>query len=156
MEVQGKRRPWRSAKEVLSEEIGSCSLSPQANGIIKHGQNPIVYTKSKISDEVSTNLVQNFPMILLADWSNVFASSRLNSYHLNCTIKPVVFIQLELSTWQILPEDQVNSTSKLLASSISQLQRRDKNSEEAILSLQRMRLEEKKHHDMKHDIREEK
>ncbi len=95
-------------------------------------------------------------MILLADWSNVFASSRLNSYHLNCTIKPVVFIQLELSTWQILPEDQVNSTSKLLASSISQLQRRDKNSEEAILSLQRMRLEEKKHHDMKHDIREEK
>ncbi len=50
----------------------------------------------------------------------------------------------------------MHSTADLLAIRARQLQHRDEDLEEATLHLQRMRLEGKERHDLKHGIRNEK
>ena len=62
---------------------------------------------------------------------------------------------MEVPTWRILPWSEVYSTADLLAMRARQLQRRDKDLEEATLHLQRIRFEGKERHDLKHGIREE-
>ena len=95
------------------------------------------------------------PAVLWADRSSVRTSTGLTPYYICCGSEPVLPIELEVSTWRILPWSEVHSTADLLAMRARQLQRRDEDLEEATLHLQRMRLEGKERHDLKHGIREE-
>ncbi len=72
---------------------------PLANGMIERCHNLIVDALSKTSDRVSTHLVQNLPSVLWADQSNVYASIELTPNYLNCDIKPILLIELEVPTW---------------------------------------------------------
>ena len=75
--------------------------------------------------------------------------------YINCGSEPVLHIQLEIPTWQILTLSEVHSVADLLAMRAYQLQRRDKDLEEATLHLHLIRLERKERHDLKHGIRKE-
>ena len=96
------------------------------------------------------------PVVLWADRSTVRTSTDLTLYYINCRSEPVLLIELEVPTWQILPWDKVHSTANLLAMRARQLQHQDDDLEEATLHLQCIRLEGKKRHDKKHGIRHEK
>lgn len=113
---------------------------------------PIIDVFSKISDGGSTNQVQNLPVVVWADQSTVCTSTGRIPYYISSENKLVLLIELEIFTWQILPWNKVYSTANLLAMRIHQLQRRNKDLEETILYLQQIRLEEKKHHNDKHNI----
>ena len=128
---------------------------PQANGMIERGHKPIVDALSKMSDEGSNNWVRNLPAVLWADRSTVRTSTGLTPYYISCGNEPVLPIELEIPTWRILPWGDIHTTSDLLAMRARQLQRRDQDLEEAVLHLQRMRLEGKERHDEKHGIRNE-
>lgn len=123
--------------------------------MIERGHNPIVDALSKMSDGGSINWVRNLPAVLWADRSTVRISTGLTPYYISCGNEPVLPIELEIPTWRILPWDNVHTTSDLLAMRARQLQRRDEDLEEAVLHLQRMRLEGKERHDEKHTTREE-
>lgn len=53
-----------------------------------------------------------------------------------CGTEPVLPIELDISTWRILPWAEVHTTADLLEMRARQLQRRDENMEEATLLLQ--------------------
>ncbi len=124
--------------------------------MIEHGHKPIVDVLSKMSDGGSTNWVQNLPAVLWADQSTVRTSTGLTPYYICCGSEPVFLIELEVPTWRILSLSKVYSTADLLAIRARQLQRRDKDLEEATLHFQRIRLEGKEQQDFKHGIRNEK
>ena len=71
-------------------------------------------------------------------------------------IEHVIPIELENLTWQILPWDEIHSNADLLAMCARQLQRQDKDLEEATLHLQHMRLKRKERHDKKYGIHHQK
>ena len=77
-------------------------------------------------------------------------------YYIFCGSDPVFPIELKIPIWRILPWSEVYSTGDLLAICARQLQRRDKDLEEATLYLQLMRLERKERHDLKYGIGKEK
>lgn len=68
---------------------------------------------------------------------------RPNPYYISYGNESVLPIGLEVPTWRILPWDDVNITSDLLAMRARELQRRDEDLEEAVLHLQCMRFEGK-------------
>ncbi len=124
----------------------------KANEMIERGHKPIVDVLSKMSDGGSTNWVQNLPAVLWADQSTVSTSTGRLPYYICRGSESVLPIELEVLTWQILPLSKVYSTADLLAMRARQLQRRDKDLEEATLHLQRIRLEGKERPDLKHGI----
>ena len=128
---------------------------PQANGMIERGHKPIVDALSKMSDRGSTNWVRNLPAVLWADRSTVRTSTGLTPYYICCGSEPVLPIELGVIIWRILTWSEIHSTADLLAMRARQLQLRDEDLEEATLHLQRMRLEGKERHDLKHGIRNE-
>ncbi len=91
--------------------------------------------------------------VLWVDQSTVRTSTGLTPYYINCGSEPVLPIELEIPTWQILSLSEVHSIADLLAMRARQLQRRDEDVEEATLHLQRICLERKEWHDLKHGIR---
>lgn len=123
--------------------------------MIERGHKPIVDALSKISTGGSTNWVRNLSAVLQADRSTVRTSTGLTPYYIYCGSEPVLPIELEVPTQQILPWDEVHSTADLLAMHARQLQHRDEDLEETTLHIQRMRLEGKERHDKKHGIRHE-
>lgn len=123
--------------------------------MIERGHKPIVDALSKISTGGSTNWVRNLPAVLQADRSTVRTSTGLTPYYIYCGSEPVLPIELEVPTQQILPWDEVYSTADLLAMRARQLQHRDEDLEETTLHIQRMQLEGKERHDKKHGIRHE-
>lgn len=125
---------------------------PQAIGMIKRGHKPIVDALSKMSDGGSTNLVRNLPAVLWADRFTVRTLTGLTPYYISCGNEPVLPIKLKVPTWRILSWGDIHTTNDLLAMRARQLQRRDKDLEEAILHLQRMQLEGKERHDEKDGI----
>ena len=124
--------------------------------MIERGHKLIVDAFSKMSEGGSTNLVWSLPSVPLADQSTLLTSTSFTPRYIRCTSDPVLLIELKISTWQILPWDEVHSTADLLAIRAHQLQHRDKDLEEATLHFQRMRFEEKERHDLKHSILQEK
>ena len=120
--------------------------------MIERRHKPIVDALLKMSDGGSTNGVQNLPAALWVDRSTVRTSTGLTPYYISCGNEPVLLIKLKIPIWRILPQDNVHTTSDLLAMRARQLQRRDKDLEEAVLHLQHMRLEGKERHDEKHGI----
>ena len=99
--------------------------------------------------------MRNLPAVLWADRSTVRTSTGLTPYYICCGNEPVLPIELEVPTWRILPWGNVHNTSDFLAMRAHQLQHRDEDVEEAVLYLQRMRLEGKGRHDKKRSIRNE-
>lgn len=125
---------------------------PQANGMIEKRHKPIIDVLSKMSNGGSTNWIRNLPMVLWANRSTVRTSTGLTPYYISCGNEPVLFIELEIPTWQIFPWDEVYTTSNLVAMRACQLQRRNKDLEKAVHHLQCMRLEKKEQYNKKHDI----
>ena len=76
---------------------------PYANEMIDCGHKAIIDALSKMTDGESTNRVRNLPTILWADQSTVLRSTGLTPYYISCGSKPILPIELEILTWQILP-----------------------------------------------------
>ena len=125
---------------------------PQANRIIERKHKPIVDALSKMLDDGSTNWMRNLPVVFWADRSTVRTSTGPTPYYINCGIKPVLLIEFKILTWRSLPWNKVHTISKYLAMRARQLQRQNKDVEEATFHLQRIRLERKECYDDKHSI----
>ncbi len=110
--------------------------------MIELSYKPIVDAVSKMSERDCKNWVQNLPMVLNADRSTLRTSTRLTPYYLNCKSEPVLRIKLEVSTWKILPWNQVTSIADFLAIQACQLKHKHHNLEELLSHLQRISFEE--------------
>lgn len=87
----------------------------QANRIMERGHKQIVDMFSKMSEGSRKNWVQNFLALLLVNRYTLHTYTGLTSYYLNCGSGPVLPIELEVSSWRILPWNLVISTADLLA-----------------------------------------
>lgn len=79
----------------------------------------------------------------------------MTPFQMVCGNEPVLPIELNIPTWRILPWNEVHTTADLLEIRARQLQRRDKDIEEASLLLRRMRMQGKDLFDDTHQIRGE-
>jgi len=68
----------------------------------------------------------------------------------------VLPIELNIPIWQTLLWDEVRDTKDLLTIKTRQIQRRDKDLEEAAMHLRRCRIQDKEYFDTSHQIRPEK
>ncbi len=75
----------------------------RANGMIKCEHKSIIDALSKMSDDGSTNWVQNLLVVLWADWSTICISTGLTLYYICGGSESVFHIELEVPIWQILP-----------------------------------------------------
>lgn len=129
------------------------SYHPQANTMVERGHKPVVDALAKMTDGGLGNWVQNLAAVLWADRSTVKSTTGLSPYYVLCGSEPVLPIELEIPTWRILPWNEVHTTEELLAMRARQIQRRDEDLEEAILHLQRRRMDGKEDFDDTHQIR---
>ena len=127
---------------------------PQANGMVERGHKPIVDALSKMTNGGLLKWVDNLHAVLWADRTTVKKSTGHTPFYLNHGCEPMLPIELEIPTWNVLPWYEVRSTAELLSLRARQIQRRDEDIEEAALYLQRKRMEGKDNFDLDHRIRE--
>ena len=123
------------------------AFHPQANGMVERGHKPIVDALSKMTSGGIENWVENLPAVAWADCTTTRFSTSETPFYLNCGREAVLPIEMDLPTWQILLWDQVRTTDELLAMRACQLQRRDKDFQEAALYLRRSREQGKDNFD---------
>ncbi|KAJ6081457.1 hypothetical protein N7499_006331 [Penicillium canescens] len=81
----------------------------------------------------------HFHAALMADRVTVNATTGLSPYYFLFGVHAVLPIELELPTWSTLPWDTVQDRASLIAMRARQIQRREKDLEEAILRMNRLK-----------------
>lgn len=71
--------------------------------MIERRHKPIINALSKMLDDGSTNWIQKLFAVLWADQSTIHISTNFTPYYICYGSKPVIFIKIEVSIWQILP-----------------------------------------------------
>ena len=129
---------------------------PQANGIVEVGHRAAADALAKTCKRPDKrDWMNHLPAVLWADRTTVKTSTGFTPYELEYLDRPVLPIELEISTWHILPWDQVHETAELVAMRARAVERREEDLEEAKAHLRRMREKGKEYFDRRHNIRHE-
>ena len=120
------------------KRVLTSAYHPQANGMVERGHRPIVDALAKMGEGRGEDWVTHLPAVLWADRSTTKSTTNSTPYHMVCGQDPVLPIELEFPTWEILPWKDVHTTADLLALRARQLERRDEDLEEAVLHLHSM------------------
>ena len=115
------------------------AYNSKGNGMVERGHQPIVNALAKMTNGKWKNWDRHLHAVLWADRTTVRGPTGMAPYRLLYGFDPVLPIELDVPTWQILPWGRVQTTSDLLAVRARQLERRDEDLEEAELHLRRMR-----------------
>jgi hypothetical protein len=130
---------------------------PQANGMIEVGHKPVVNALSKMSKVPSkSDWMSHLHAVLWADRTTVRSSTGLTPYEVEFVDRPILPIELKVSTWNVLAWETVKTREDLLAMRARALERREEDLEEAKLRLRRMREVGKECFDERKVLREEK
>jgi hypothetical protein len=133
-------------------KVVTSAYHPQANGMIERGHTAIVDALSKMTNGGLKNWVTNLHSVLWADRTTIRRTTGLTPFRLNYGNEAVLPIELEIPTWQTLAWSQVRTTGDLLAVRAQQLQRRDKDMQEAVDYARRMREASKDPFDTTHQL----
>ena len=151
-----ENRGWvaKLAEKYGDKRVVVSAYHPQANGMVERGHKPLTDALCKMSAGSSEGWVQHLPAVLWADRSTIRASTGKTPYFLLCGSEPVLPIEMKYPTWKILPWDEVESTSDLIAMRARQLERRDVDLAEAADMVRRLREQGKELFDDAHSTRD--
>ncbi len=122
----------------------------QINEMIERDHKFLFNALFMMSDEELKNWMNNLHVVF---WANRFIVKfiiDLTSFYLQCDNESILSIELEMSIWRILLWQEIHIIENLLTMRARQLQRRNKNMNEARNLLKRMRKQKKKYFDAKH------
>ncbi len=111
----------------------------QMNDFVKRDHTAVVNVLIKMTVDESMRWVRSFVNVLWTDRIIVRTFTEMTSYHVLYDCNVVLFIELDVSIWQILLWDNVCTTDELLTLYAWQLKRRDENLKKITLHLRRMR-----------------
>ena len=122
------------------------------NKMIEKEHRPLINVLSKLIENKIEQWSQHFHAMLWADRTTVRDLINVVSFRLLYEHDAILFIEIEYSIWHIMNWNKIRSTEDLLAMRVKQFQRRDENFEEAALHLRRMRKQNKKLFNDKHQL----
>ena len=125
----------------------------EVNGMIEKKHTVVMDAFFKLTEKGYFNWMRCLPSILWADRITIRMSTEMISIRMIIDSEVVFSIELNISTWQMLPWNEIRSTIDLLTLRVRQIERRDGDLEEVKLHLQRIKIENKKLYDDKHRIR---
>ena len=132
------------------------SYHPQANGLVEVGHRAAADALAKTCKRPDRkDWMDHLHAVLWADRTTVKSSTGVTPYELEFLDRPILPIELDISTWNVLPWDQVHDTAELVAMRARAMERREEDLEEAKAHLRRMRERGKEYFDKRHNIRNE-
>ncbi len=111
----------------------------QMNDFMKRNHTAVVNVLIKMIVDESMRWVRSFVNMLWADRIIMRTFTEMTSYHVLYDCNVVLFIELDVSIWQILSWDNVCTTDELLTLHAQQLKCRNENLKKIMLHLRRMR-----------------
>ncbi len=111
----------------------------QMNDLVKRDHTAVVNVLIKMTVNESMRWVRSFVNVLWTDRIIIRTFTEMTSYHVLYDCNVVLFIELDVSIWQILSWDNVCITDELLTLCAQQLKYKDENLKKIALHLRRMR-----------------
>ena len=96
-----------------------------------------------MTNEKITNWIKNLSIVFWTDCITVRQNIEYTSFYFNCDYEIVMFIELNISIWQILSWNEVYDIAELIAMRIKQIQRKNKNLSKTTLFFQKMKKQKK-------------
>ena len=128
---------------------------PASNGMVETGHKPIKDALSKMTDGTGKGWVKLLPLVLFADRTTAKRTTGMTPYKVLMGEDAILPIEAEVPTWMTLPWELVRNTTDLLAMRARQIERRDKDLEEAVNRIERIRKQNKEYFDEHHVLRDE-
>ena len=113
----------------------------------------IINALIKMTNEKITNWIENLSIVFWIDRITVRQNIEYTSFYFNCDYEIVMFIELNISIWQILSWNKVHDIAELIAMRIKQIQRKNENLSKTILFFQKMKKQKKKIFDIINSIK---
>jgi len=128
---------------------------PQANGMIERHHRSVVDALSKLTGGgAEKNWVRHLPAVLWAERTTVKQTTGMTPYEVEYAQRPVLPVELDVTTWSVMRWKEVRNTADLIAMRARALERRDEDLEEARLRLRRSREENKVRFDLEKNVRD--
>jgi hypothetical protein len=140
-------------KRYKIRHIKISAYNARANGTVEVGYKPFIKALRKLTKGTGHKWKDHLPALVWADRNTVKASTGMTPIQVICGYDPVLPIELEVPTWRTLPWTKIQSTEDLLLMRARQIERRDRDTEEARLRIQRLREHNKELFDEKHQLR---
>ena len=125
----------------------------QINKMIKRKHISIKNALSKLTFENEEKWIRHFHSVLWADRTTIKRFTDMISLRIITETEAVLFIELNVSIWQILSWKEVHTIVDLLILRTKQIQRKNENLKKTIMHLQRIKTETKNFFDENHRIR---
>jgi hypothetical protein len=133
----------------------SSGYHPQTNGQVEVSHKAIKNALAKMCKKAGQSdgtWMNHLHAVLWADRTTVKTSTGMTPYELEYLDRPILPIELDITTWSVMNWDEVRTTEDLLAMRARALERRDKDLEEAAAHLNRMRRLGKEAFDRRHNL----
>jgi hypothetical protein len=140
-------------KRYKIRHIKISAYNPRANGTAEVGHKPFIRALRKLTKGTGRRWKDHLPALVWADRNTVKASTGMTPIQVLCGYDPILPIELEIPTWRTLPWTKIRSTEDLLLMRARQIERRDKDTEEARFHIQRLRERNKELFDEKLQLR---
>lgn len=151
---ENKKLVSELAERYNTKRVVTSAYHPQANGIVEVGHRGIANSLSKMTTATTRkDWMNHLHAVLWADRTTVKSSTGCTPYEIEFVDRPILPIELEISTWNVLQWDRVVDTADLVAMRARALERRNEDLEEAAAHLRRMRELGKKYFDERHRLR---
>ncbi len=111
----------------------------QMNDLVKRNHTAVVNVLIKITVDESMRWVRSFVNVLWVNKIIIRTFIEMTSYHVLYDCNVILFIELDVSIWQILSWDNVCTTDELLTLHAQQLECKNENLKKIVLHLRRMR-----------------
>jgi hypothetical protein len=151
----------KSWVKVLMERYGikrilTSAYHPQANGQVEVGHKGVTNALSKMCQtDGGSTWMNHLHAVLWADRTTVKAGTGMTPYEIEFLDRPILPIELEITTWSVMNWDEVVDTTDLIAMRARALERRNEDLEEAAAHLNRMRRLGKEYFDRRHSLHPE-
>jgi RNase H-like domain found in reverse transcriptase/Integrase zinc binding domain/Reverse transcriptase (RNA-dependent DNA polymerase) len=151
---ENKKLTKTLAERYKIKRIVVSAYHPEANGLVEVGHRATADTLSKMSERKNGgDWVENLPAALWADRTTIKNNTGYSPYELEFLDRPVLPCDLNISTWHILPWNEVHTHAELIAMRARALQMREDDLEEAAARLRLMRERGKDQFDKRHRLR---
>jgi hypothetical protein len=147
---ENKKILEKLVKRYRIKKMITSNYHSQINEMIKRDHKSLFNALFKMSDEELKSWMNNLHVVLWTDRFIVKFIIDLTSFYLQCDNESMLSIELKISIWRILFWQKIHTIEDLLTMRTRQLQRRNKNMNEARNLLKRMRKQDKKYFDSKH------
>jgi hypothetical protein len=133
----------------------SSSYHPQTNGQVEVSHKSIKNALAKMckkAGQLDSTWMNHLHAVLWADRTTVKTSTGMTPYEIEYLDRPILPIELDITTWSVMNWGEVTTTEDLIAVRARALERRTEDLEEAAAHLNRMRRLGKEAFDKRHNL----